>query len=221
VSKVFPPHSRDYFRIALFVAAGIGGLVIAATAYYVTPAYTRVGYEPLQPIQFSHKLHVGGLGMECLHCHNHVGDSPHANIPSTQTCLNCHSAKLGNVAGQSRALAPLREAEATGRAVEWARVHKVPDYAYFNHAVHVKRGVSCVSCHGRIDQMDIVRHDQPLSMSWCLECHRNPAPHLRPADKVYDLDWSFESDEEQQEFARTLIREAGILPPQNCSGCHR
>ena len=85
MSRVFPPHSRDYFRIALFVAAGIGGLVIAATAYYVTPAYTRVGYEPLQPIQFSHKLHVGGLGMECLHCHNHVGDSPHANIPSTQT----------------------------------------------------------------------------------------------------------------------------------------
>lgn len=201
--------------------AGIGGLVIAATAYYATPAYTRVGYEPLQPIQFSHKLHVGDLGMECLHCHNHVGDSPHANIPSTQTCLNCHGTKFGNVAGQSRALAPLREAAAAGRAVEWARVHKVPDYAYFNHAVHVKRGVSCVSCHGRIDEMDIVRHEQPLSMSWCLDCHRDPAPHLRPAEHVFDLHWTFENAAAQQEFARTLIREAGIHPPQNCSGCHR
>ena len=100
-------------------------------------------------------------------------------------------------------------------------MHKVPDYAYFNHAVHVRRGVSCVSCHGRIDQMEEVRHEKPLSMSWCLDCHRNPAPNLRPADKVFDLDWEFGSDEEQEQFARKLIQTAGIQPPLNCSGCHR
>ena len=221
MSTVFPPRSRDYFRIALFVLGATGVLVASAVAYYVTPAYTRVGYEPMQPMRFSHKLHVGGLGMQCLHCHNHVGDSPHANIPSTQTCLNCHGTKFGNVAGQSAALAPLRAAGESGHALEWARVHKVPDYAYFNHAVHVRRGVSCVSCHGRIDQMEEVRHEKPLSMSWCLDCHRNPAPNLRPADKVFDLDWEFGSDEEQEQFARKLIQTAGIQPPLNCSGCHR
>jgi hypothetical protein len=221
VSTVFPPRSREYFKIALFVLAAVGALAAAGIAYYVTPAYTRVGYEPLQPISFSHKLHVGGLGMECLHCHNHVGDSPHANVPSTQTCLNCHGTRFGNVAGQSAALAPLRAAELSGRALEWARVHKVPDYAYFNHAVHVRRGVSCVSCHGRIDEMDVVRHEQPLSMSWCLDCHRNPGPNLRPASKVFDLGWTPNSKEEQEKFANDLIRNAGIHPPQNCSGCHR
>jgi len=121
------------------------------------------------------------------------------------------------VAGQSKALAALREVEQTGRPIAWARVHKVPDFAYFNHAVHVNRGVSCVSCHGRVDQMEIVQHVEPLSMSWCLECHRDPAPHLRPADKVFDLDWTPEGDT----FGRELIEKAGIHAPEDCSGCHR
>ncbi|MHC4848588.1 MAG: cytochrome c3 family protein [Planctomycetota bacterium] len=217
MSKVFPPRSREYFRVAVFIAASVGLIATAAIAYYVTPAYTRVGFEPMQPISFSHKLHVGGLGLDCRHCHNHVGESPHANIPSVQTCLNCHGAKLGNVAAQSKALTHLREIEQSGRALAWARVHKVPDYAYFNHAVHIKRGVSCVSCHGRIDEMDVVRHTESLSMSWCLDCHRDPAPHVRPADKVFDLGW--ESGVEG--LGRTLIEKAGINPPEDCSGCHR
>ena len=217
MSRVFPPRSREYFRVAVFIAASVGLIATAAIAYYVTPAYTRVGFEPMQPINFSHKLHVGGLGLDCRHCHNHVGDSPHANIPSVQTCLNCHGTKYGNVAAQSKALTALRDAEQTGRPLAWARVHKVPDYAYFNHAVHVKRGVSCVSCHGRIDEMEVVRHVEPLSMSWCLDCHRNPAPHLRPADKVFDLGW----DGNAEDFGTQLIEKAGIQPPEDCSGCHR
>ena len=160
-----------------------------------------------------------GLCMDCRNCHNHFGESPHANVPSLQTCLNCHSAKWGNIAARSQALTPLREAEEKGTPVEWARIHKVPDYAYFNHAVHVKRGVSCVSCHGRIDEMEVVRHVEPLSMSWCLECHRDPAPHLRPADKVFDLGWEHDGDPE--EWGRALIEKAGINPPETCSGCHR
>lgn len=219
MSRVFPPRSREYFRVFLFVVGALGVLSVAAIAYYVTPAYTRVGYEPAQPINYSHKLHVGGLGMDCRHCHNYVGESPHANIPSVQTCLNCHGAKLGNVAAQSKALTPLRAAEATGEPLEWARVHKVPDFAYFNHAIHVKRGVSCVNCHGRIDQMEVVREVEPLSMSWCLECHRDPAPNLRPADKVFDLAW--QPDYDPEAWGRALIEKAGIRPPHVCSGCHR
>jgi len=226
VSNDFPRESRRYFRLFGGVTAALLVLAVAATAYYGTPKYWRVGYEPVQPIRFSHEVHAGQLGMDCLYCHNHVGESPHSNVPSTQTCLNCHGEKWGNIRAREPAFAPLREAEATGRPIPWARVHKVPDYAYFNHAVHVRRGVSCVSCHGRINEMEVVRHVEPLSMAWCLECHRNPGPHLRPADAVTNLDWSAETDprfkdRSRDEFVAYLLDEVGIDPPENCSGCHR
>lgn len=213
-------------RLTLAVGAALALLAIAGTAYYATPKYWRVGYEPIQPIRFSHKLHAGDLGMDCLYCHNHVEESPHGNVPSTQTCLNCHGEKRGNIRALEPAFAPLRAAAATGRPIRWARVHRVPDYAYFNHAVHVRRGVSCVSCHGRVDEMEVVRHVEPLSMGWCLDCHRNPAPHLRPADAVTDLDWSADTDPRfrdgsREEFVDHLLHEVGIQPPENCAGCHR
>ena len=218
MSKDFPRNARSYFRLVLGVGTALLLLTAAAIAYYGTPKYWRVGYEPIQPIRFSHKTHAD-LGMDCRYCHNHVGESPHSNIPSTQTCLNCHGEKWGNIRAQDPAFAPLREAAATGRPIEWARVHKVPDYAYFNHAVHVKRGVSCKSCHGQIDEMDVVRHVEPLSMAWCLDCHRNPEPHLRPADEVTNLQWKPGPDHES--FVERLVREGRIQPPENCSGCHR
>ncbi len=204
----------------------LGGLVTAGVWYYASPNYFRVGYEPLQPIAFSHQIHVGGLGMDCLYCHTNVKESPHANIPSTATCMNCHDAAKGNIKSDSPALAPLREAFKTGRPVEWMRVHKVPDFVYFNHQVHVTRGVACVSCHGRIDQMDTVRHAEPLSMSWCLDCHRNPGPNLRPAAAVTSMSWDARTEplfatKSQGQFANELIRQSGIHPPTNCTGCHR
>ena len=227
MSRIFPPRSREYFLVASFVVAGIVVIGIAATSYYATPAYTRVGYEPRQPISFSHKLHAGDLNIDCRHCHNHVGDSPHANIPSVQTCLNCHGTKWGNVAAQSHALKPLRDAEETGRPLEWARVHKVPEYAYFNHAVHVKRGVSCVSCHGRIDQMEVVRQAEPLSMSWCLECHMAPEQHLRPRSELTNMEYGLDTNsnpnaaQEAAELGAQLVAEKNINPPIHCSACHR
>jgi hypothetical protein len=226
VSKDFPRQWRRYLRLTLGVGAALLLLSVAGTAYYGTPKYWRVAYEPIQPIRFSHKLHAGALGMNCLYCHNHVGESPHSNVPSPDTCLNCHGEKRGNIRALAPAFAPLRAAAATGRPIGWARVHRVPDYAYFNHAVHVRRGVSCVSCHGKVNEMEVVRHVEPLSMAWCLDCHRNPAPHLRPADAVTDLDWSAETDPRFRDrsrgaFVDHLLREAGINPPENCSGCHR
>lgn len=226
MSKDFPREWRRYFRLVFGVGAALLLLAVAATAYYVTPKYWRVGYEPFQPIRFSHRLHAGELGMDCLYCHSHVAESPHSNVPSTQTCLNCHGENRGNIRAREPAFLALREAAATGLPIRWARVHRVPDYAYFHHAVHVRRGVSCVSCHGRVDQMEVVRHVEPLSMGWCLGCHRDPAPHLRPADAVTDLDWSAETDprfrdRSREAFVRRLLDEVGIQPPENCAGCHR
>ncbi len=221
MSKDFPREWRRYLRLVLGVGAALFVLSVAGIAYYATPKYWRVGYEPIQPIRFSHKLHAGELGMDCLYCHNHVEESPHSNVPSTGTCLNCHGETRGNIRAQEPAFAPLRAAAARGLPLRWSRVHRVPDYAYFNHAVHVRRGVSCVSCHGRVDEMEVVRHVEPLSMGWCLDCHRNPAPHLRPADVVTDLAWSAETDGSHEEFVDELLREVGIQPPENCAGCHR
>lgn len=226
VSRVFPPRSRAYFIAVLTGLLIFGLMATAGVTYYATPKYTRVGYAPVQPIEYSHALHVGQLGMDCTYCHTHVGESPHSNVPSIHTCWNCHGSDRGNIKSNSAALAPLREAWQTGRPLEWVRIHNVPDYAYFNHAVHVARGVSCVSCHGQVNEMEVVIHAEPLSMAWCLDCHRNPYPNLRPADRVTDLDWQPEAAPLDQVAAweallEDLKQNDVIRPPEDCSGCHR
>lgn len=226
MSVVFPRRSRTYFLIALIGLLLLAVMGATGVWYYATPKYTRVGYAPLQPVSFSHAQHVGELGLDCTYCHSHVGESPHANIPATQVCMNCHGSDRGNIKADSPALAALREAAQSGRPVPWVQLHRLPDYAYFNHAVHVRRGVSCVSCHGQINQMPVVFHAEPLSMSWCLECHRNPQEHLRPADRVTDLNWDPSQDplfrpESREEFLQYLTKEVGIRAPTDCSGCHR
>lgn len=209
----------------------LGGLVAAGVTYYATPQYARVGYQPLQPVPFSHKIHAGQLGLDCTYCHTNVLESPHANIPSTHICMNCHDPAKGNIKGDSALLATVREAFKTGAAMNWTRVHKLPDFVYFNHQVHVNRGISCVSCHGRIDQMAEVRHEQPLSMSWCLDCHRNPDAFVRPNETVTQLAWNPLKDwaaspltqftENQQQFAEKMKNQSGLNPPTNCTACHR
>ena len=232
MSRIFPKDSRRIAGTVLLGVSLLGALASGAVWYYGTPKYTRVGYTPLQPIAFSHALHAGQLGMDCLYCHTNVKEAPHASIPAAQTCMNCHDATKANIKADSPALAPLREAYASGRPVQWVRVHKLPDFVYFNHAVHVSRGVSCVSCHGRIDQMEQVRHEQLLSMSWCLDCHRDPGPNLRPAGRVTEVAWNPAQDwkasddplfasESQGTFAMKAMRQSGVHPPTNCSGCHR
>lgn len=190
---------------------------VAAVWYYFTPKYTRVGYQPTQPAPFSHEFHVGQLGLSCLYCHTHVDEAPHSNVPATQTCMNCHL----RVKAQSPLLAEVRNSWESGTPVRWKQVHRLPDYAYFNHAVHINRGISCQSCHGEINEMKVVYHAEPLSMGWCLECHRNPAPHLRPRDEVYNLDWQPEFGESALSVGERLQRELNIHPPETCQGCHR
>lgn len=172
--------------IALFFV--LVGVTVGMT-YYFTPKYTRVGYEPTQPVPFSHKIHAGQLGLDCRYCHSFVEVSGHSNVPTNQTCFNCHGTGKGNIRSSSPKLEKVMQAEATGHPIPWVKVHKLPDYAYFNHSVHVNRGVSCVSCHGEINKMEVVRHEKPLSMGWCLECHRNPENNLRPLDQITNLQY--------------------------------
>jgi hypothetical protein len=197
--------------------AAVGGLVYASVVIYLgfSPQATDVGYMPTQPVPYSHALHVGQLGMDCRYCHTGVEVAAAAAIPPTQTCMNCHS----KVRANSEKLIPVRESYATGMSVPWIRIHDLPDFVYFDHSAHVRRGVGCVSCHGRIDTMEVVFQDKPLSMGWCLECHRSPENHLRPVEFVTQLDWV---PEEDQLALGTRLRETNnINPPTDCNTCHR
>jgi Cytochrome c7 and related cytochrome c len=195
----------------------IGGAVTAGVWYYFTPKYTRVGYQPIQPVAFSHATHAGQLGVDCRYCHTGVEKSWFSNIPASSTCMNCHNQVLKD----DPRLALVRDSAASGKPIPWVQVHKVPDFVYFNHSVHVNRGISCVECHGRIDQMDEVYHAKPLSMAFCLECHRHPETKLRPLDKITDLQWQPESENAQHEFGLKTMKDWKVESLQTCAACHR
>ena len=194
----------------------IGGGVTAGVTYYFTPKYTRVGYQPIQPVAFSHEIHAGQLGMDCRYCHNGVEKSWYSNIPAAAVCMNCHNQVLKD----SPKLELVRESALSGKPIEWVQVHKTPDYVYFNHSVHVNRGVSCVKCHGQINHMDEVRHEKPFSMTFCLDCHRDPAKQIRDPKDVYNLDLKI-SDAEQEKMGKKFVHDWKVNASQNCSACHR
>jgi hypothetical protein len=209
----------NYLPLAL--AVGVGGLGACATAgtwYYFSPKNLQVGYAPEQPIPYSHKLHVDELGLDCRYCHANVERSQEAMIPPTQTCMGCHAV----VKPDSPKLAALRDSWTSGNPVPWIRVHKVPEHAYFDHSAHLPAGVGCASCHGRIDQMEVVRLDAPLSMGWCLECHRDPAPHLRPKNELTNMSWKLDAASRAPEAqTAAVLAAASVRPPEHCTGCHR
>lgn len=201
----------------------LGGLLVfpvylvAVVGFGASPKTTDVGYAPIQPVPFSHALHAGKLGMDCRYCHSTVEKAAFAAIPPTQTCMNCHN----SIKVTSEKLKPVHEAYKTGKPIPWVKVHDLPDYAYFNHSAHVTRGVSCVECHGRVDTMEVVYQHEPLSMSWCLDCHRDPHPHLRPQEYITDLDWQPPEGQTREEVGRAVAETHKIFPSQNCSTCHR
>lgn len=216
-------NSRFHFpRWSNLLRPGIALTLAGAPLYLVTllylvgsPRTTDVGYAPKQPVEYSHALHVGQLGIDCRYCHTTVEHEAFAAIPPTQTCMNCHA----KVRTNSDKLVLVRESYATGMPIPWVKIHDLPDYAHFNHASHVRAGVSCVSCHGRVDQMEVVYQVEPLNMGWCLDCHRNPEPHLRPVEFVTQLDWKPEGD--PVELGARLRAERNINPKVDCSTCHR
>jgi hypothetical protein len=215
---VFPRWSNALLPTAGLLAAVVPLYATILVAYGFSPKTTDVGYEPEQPVPFSHRVHAGQLGMDCRYCHNTVEYADKAAIPPTQTCFNCHT----QIHKESPNLAKLWESYRSGTAMEWVRVHDLPDYAYFSHAAHVTRGVSCVECHGRIDKMEVVYQHETLSMGWCLECHRHPETRVRDPELVTDLGWGFtRSEEERREDGLEWIDHNDLAPSQDCSTCHR
>jgi hypothetical protein len=215
---VFPKWSNLLLPGALVFGAVAPLYVVLVVAWGFSPKTTDVGYQPTQPVPFSHAMHAGELGMDCRYCHNTVERAAHAAIPPTQTCMNCHT----QIHKDSANIQPLWDSYRSGLPVSWVRVHDLPDYAYFNHAAHVTRGVSCVSCHGRIDTMEVVYQQEPLSMGWCLECHRHPDQYLRDPALVTNLAWTFQGTEEEEAAYRAFWKELHqINPSQDCSACHR
>ncbi len=178
--------------------------VTAGVAYYFTPKYTRVGYQPTQPLPFSHQIHAGQLGMDCRYCHSFSEVSGHANVPTNQTCFNCHGTGKGGIKANSEKLQKVMQAEVTGQSVPWVKIHKLPDYAYFNHSAHLNRGISCVACHGKVNEMEVVHQAEPQSMGWCLDCHRNPENNLRPLTEITNLNWKPE-DTKREVFYKGLL----------------
>jgi len=176
---------------------------------------TEEGVARQQPIQFSHEHHVGGLGIDCRYCHTSVEVSAFAGIPPTETCMHCHA----HIWTESPFLAPVRESLSTGRPLVWTRVHALADFAYFNHSIHLHKGIGCVTCHGRVDRMPLMWKTQSLQMEWCLECHREPERFVRPREFVFSTAW--QPQEDQRTLGRRLVQEYNIAKLTTCSTCHR
>jgi hypothetical protein len=212
--QLFPKKANVLPLLSLGGALFGGVFLIFVVWYYFSPEFTVVGYAPEQPVEYSHQLHAGQLGMDCRYCHNWVENSSHANVPPTQTCMNCHN----QIKTQSEKLVEVRASWANDEPIEWVKVHHLPDYAHFSHAIHVNGGVGCETCHGRIDKMEVVYQAEPLSMGWCLECHRQPEVYLRPNAEITTMGYVQPADYVERNLER--IRAEGIQPPTNCSACH-
>ncbi|HKE17281.1 MAG TPA: cytochrome c3 family protein [Kofleriaceae bacterium] len=211
----FPEWTESFKKWVLLLAAGAPVYLLALWAYGLRPEAIRIGYQPKQPVPYSHALHVGELGLDCRYCHTTVERAAHAAVPPAQFCMNCHA----TIRTDSAALQPVRDSFASGAPIKWNRVHDLPDYVFFNHSAHVTRGVGCEECHGRIDLMEQVYQHAPLTMEWCLNCHRDPAPHLRPRELVTVMGYDPPGD--RRELGRRLADNNKIAPPTNCSTCHR
>lgn len=216
MAQIFHHSTNTLVRIgflALVILAAGGS--VAYYEGYNSPYFNRVNVVREQPVMFSHKHHVNGLGIDCRYCHTSVEVSSSAGIPPTYTCMTCHS----QVWTDAPILEPVRESYRTGKPLRWVRVHDLPDFAYFNHSIHIKKGIGCTTCHGQIDQMPMTRQVNTLYMGWCLDCHRHPERYVRPRDQVFNVDWRPPADQEEQ--GRKLVKEYNIQSFTNCSTCHR
>jgi hypothetical protein len=192
MAQIFDRSSNALARMSMVLT----GLIVIALGVTLdelqrSPWVTRQGQRPDQPVPFSHKHHVQGLGLQCQYCHTTVEKSSYAGIPPTKTCINCHAQIWTN----AQLLEPVRASWATGQSLPWTKVHDLPDFVYFSHEIHVNKGLGCSSCHGRVDQMPLMYAENTLQMEWCLDCHRNPAKNLRPTSQIYNMAWEAPAEE--------------------------
>jgi hypothetical protein len=217
MSQIFKSSTNSLARasivIALVALAGTGGALFELIAD--STFATRQGDMREQPIPFSHTHHVGSMGIDCRYCHTSVDNSDWAVIPPTKTCMNCHSQIWIN----SSTLEPVRESFRTNQSIKWTKVYDLPDFVYFNHSIHVKKGVGCETCHGRVDQMSLMYQNSSLQMRWCLDCHRNPEKYLRPADQITKM--GYEPSEPQEQLGARLVKENHVQKLDTCWTCHR
>lgn len=210
------PRWTNKTRVLAGAFFGLAPVYVVGLVWYgASPKTVNVGYKPEQPVAFSHALHAGELGIDCRYCHSSVDSAPAASLPATETCMNCHR----SIWATSPKLLMVRESYASQAPLMWVKVHDLPDYVYFDHSAHVTRGVGCVSCHGRVDLMVEVSQQEPLSMSWCLSCHRAPEQALRPVEQVTNM--TYAPPEKQLDFGKRLRETHNINPPTDCSTCHR
>jgi hypothetical protein len=218
VAQVFSESANTLARLALGGAV-VGAIVLGGlgTALYWSPITTQVGINKAQPIPFSHHRHVTGNGIDCRYCHTSVENSKSAGVPPTETCMTCHSQILSD----QPMFAPVHESWKSGNPIEWTKVYDLPDFTYFDHSVHVAKGVGCTTCHGDIGEMRLTQKANTLFMSWCLECHRAPEKFIRPKEEVFNPDWTPPSDQLAQ--GKELVEKYHINVSQldNCSICHR
>jgi hypothetical protein len=216
MAQIFHRSTNTISRVSLFGGVALISVVVATLAAINRSSYlTEVGVARSQPVQFSHKHHVSDDGIDCRYCHTSVEESSFAGIPSTKICMNCHT----QIWPDSPILEPVRESFRTGKSLEWTRVHNLPGFAYFDHSIHVHKGVGCVTCHGRVDQMPLMWRENTLYMEWCLECHRNPERFVRPREQVFNMDWQPPMD--QIKLGQKLVQQYKIESLTSCSVCHR
>ena len=218
MEPLFPPWANSATWLALGAGvAAVVGLPLALWVWVRTPYVTGQARPPDQPVEFDHRHHVRDDGIGCLYCHFEAERGPYAGVPPTELCLGCH----GEIWNESPLLAPVRRSHDTGLPIPWRRVHVLADFVFFDHHVHVKRGVGCVSCHGAVDRMPRVYQVAPLTMAWCLECHREPERFLQPPETVADPTWTPPAGGARLALGRELRRRLGVNPPTNCTACHR
>ena len=216
MSQIFPPSANSYARgsiIAVVLLAG--GLFLTLDRLSRSPFATHQDEVREQPVQFSHMHHAGELGIDCRYCHTTVERLAYAGMPPTQTCMNCHS----QIWRDSPVLEPVRSSWRTGESLQWIKVYDLPGYVYFNHSIHVAKGVGCATCHGDVTKMNVLWQAPSLQMEWCLDCHRHPARYVRPREHVFDMKW--QPPAEQLALGLQLIADYDIRPRTDCSACHR
>jgi len=212
---LFPPWTNTAFRVALAsIPAGLVAVIALLWVYVRSPLHTGQAHEEVQPVDFDHRHHVQDDGIDCRYCHTTVETSASAGLPSTTLCLNCHS----QIWNASPLLDPVRRSFFEDQPIRWKRVDRLPDYVYFNHAIHVGKGIGCETCHGRVDQMAAISQAQPLTMGWCLECHRHPTEYLRPKERITAMGWR---PDDQDRLGAALQKAYHVHTRTSCTACHR